>query len=173
MARVLADGKTKFTILTTAPANPAAPTVSELDAGIDVSCDILTGDFTWTPTDSDPITDQKALCDKGNTTTFGASNFDTGLTLFREFGQEVQEKAWEALSEKGNEVWGYARETDKDSTEAWAADDEIYLGGKVVVDEPQRIDGEGFIRRRIPMGAQSMHTNIKVAEGTGGDGSGE
>ena len=29
MARVLADGKTKFTILTTAPANPAAPTATE------------------------------------------------------------------------------------------------------------------------------------------------
>lgn len=161
MAHTLADGKTKFTILTAAPADPDAPTAEELNAGIDLSCDILSTDFNWTATDSDAITDQKPLCAKGNTTTFGASNYTLGVTLFRY--SDAGEDGWEALQEKGATIWGYARETEKDSTEAWAADDEIYLGGKVVTDSPQRIDGTGFIRRRIPLGAQTMYENIVVA----------
>ena len=161
MAKTLADGKTKFTILTAAPENPAAPTASVLNAGIDLSCDILKGDFTWTAADSDTVTDQGALCEKGNSTTFGASNYTTGITLFRFV--DAGEDGWEAVQEKGTEVWGYARETEKDSTEDWADGDEIYLGGRVVTDTPQRLDGTGFIRRRIPLGPQQMFDNIVVA----------
>lgn len=171
MARTLADGKTKFTVLTTAPVDPAAPDAAELNAGIDLSCDVLTSDFAWQATDSDAVGDQKTLCEKGNSTTFGASNYTTGITLFRLFDPETgaadtaNEAGWEALKEKGTTVWAYARETGKDSTEDWAAGDEIYLGGKVVTDEPQRLDGTGFIRRRIPLGAQGLHSNIEVAAG--------
>ena len=169
MARTLADGKTKFTIVTTAPVNPAAPTATELNAGIDLSCDILTSDFNWTNADSDTVgNDQKALCEKGNPPTYGSSNYNLGVTLFRQFDRATgapteDELGWTAIKEKGSEVWGYARETGKDSTEEWAADDEIYLGGRVMSDAAQRIDGTGFIRRRVPLGAQSMHENITVA----------
>ena len=64
MPRVLADGKTKFTILTTAPANPAAPTAAELNAGIDLSCKVLSEGFEFGPTDSETV-DEAALCDEG------------------------------------------------------------------------------------------------------------
>jgi hypothetical protein len=169
MARVLADGKTKFTILTTAPVDPAAPTATELNAGIDLSCDILASDFNWTATDSDKVA-EKALCDTGNSNAIGAGNYTAGLTLWRKFAtaggpDTAAETGWAALSEKGAEVYGYARETDKDSTEAWAASDEIYLGGRVVTDTPQRTDGTGFIKRRIPMEPQRMYDNIAVAAG--------
>lgn len=169
MARVLADGKTKFTILTTAPVNPAAPTATELNAGIDLSCDILTSDFTWTATDSDKIA-EKALCDKGNSNAIGAGNYSAGVTLWRKYAtaggpDEAAETGWAALLEKGSEVYGYARESDKDSTEAWASGDEIYLGGLVATDTPQRTDGTGFIKRRVPMEPQRMYDNIVVAAG--------
>ena len=169
MARVLADGKTKFTILTTAPANPAAPTATELNAGIDLSCDILASDFNWTATDSDKVS-EPALCDANNSNAIGKGNHTTGVTLWRKFltagGPDVaNETGWAALLEKGSEVYGYARETDKDSTEAWAASDEIYLGGLVQTDTPQRTDGTGFIKRRIPMEPQRMYDNITVAAG--------
>ena len=150
MARVLADGKTKFTILTTAPANPAAPTATELNAGIDLSCDILASDFNWTATDSDKVS-EPALCDANNSNAIGKGNHTTGVTLWRKF--------------LTSEVYGYARETDKDSTEPWAASDEIYLGGLVQTDTPQRTDGTGFIKRRIPMEPQRMYDNITVAAG--------
>lgn len=170
MARVLADGKTKFTILTTAPADPAAPTVTELEAGIDMSTDVLASDFTWTAAASDTV-DEKSLAAQGNATVFGASNYDLGLTLWRQFDpttgapDTANEPGWEALREKGTTLWAYARETGKDATEAWAASDEIYLGGEVVTDIPTRTDGTGFIKRRIILGAQSMHDNITVAAG--------
>lgn len=169
MARVLADGKTKFTVLVTAPVNPAAPTATELNAGIDLSCDILASDFAWTATDSDKVA-EKALCDTGNSNAIGAGNYSAGLTLWRKYAvgggpDTAAELGWTALLEKGSEVYGYARESDKDSTEAWEAADEIYLGGSVVTDTPQRTDGSGFIKRRIPMEPQRMYDNIVVAAG--------
>jgi hypothetical protein len=167
MARVLADGKTKFTVLVTAPVNPKAPTAAELNAGIDLSCDILSSDFNWSATDSDKVA-EKALCDTGNSNAIGAGNYTAGLTLWRKFAtaggfDAAAEAGWAALSEKGAEVYGYARESDKDSTEPWEAADEIYLGGSVVTDTPQRTDGSGFIKRRIPLEPQRMYDNIKVA----------
>lgn len=169
MPRVLADGKTKFTILTTKPADPGAPTAAELNAGIDLSCNVLTSDFNWSATDSDKIA-EKALCDVGNSNAIGASNYTTGFTLWRYFltagGVDTAADAgFTAVQEKGTTLWAYARETDKDSTEDWAANDDIYLGGEVINDTPQRLDGTGFIKRRIPLEAQRMYDNIKVAAG--------
>lgn len=166
--RFLADGKIKFTVLTTKPVNPAKPLLSELTAGIDMSCDILTSDFSWTAADSEKIA-EKALCDKNNSNALGAGNFTAGITLWRKFDpatgepSPADEPGWVALKTKGTEVWAYARETGKDSTEDWEAGDEIYLGGSVLVDSPQRTDGSGFIKRRIPMEPQSMYENIVVA----------
>ena len=73
MPRVLADGKTKFTILTTKPANPEAPTATELNAGIDLSASVLASDFNWSNADSDRVA-EKALADSGNSNAIGASN---------------------------------------------------------------------------------------------------
>ena len=59
-AKVLADGKTKFTVLTTKPANPAAPTAAELNAGIQLADHVLTSDFSFGAVDSDKVA-EKAL----------------------------------------------------------------------------------------------------------------
>jgi hypothetical protein len=69
------------------------------------------------------------------------------------------------MTEKGAEFRAYARESDKDSTEPWEAGDEIYLGGKVSCDQPQRTDGTGFIKRRVPIKPRKMHNEIVVAAG--------
>lgn len=169
MARVLADGKTKFTILTTAPVNPAAPTATELNAGIDLSCDILASDFTWGATDSDKIA-EKALCDEGNANAIGASNYTGGFTVWRKFavagGPDAEaELGWAALREKGSTLYGYARQTDKEATEDWAAADEIYLGAQFITDTPQRTDGTGFIKYRTPVEIQRGYPFIEVAAG--------
>ena len=170
MPKSLADGHIKLTILTTKPANPAAPTVTELADGIDVSCDVLASDFTWTATDSDKIA-EKALCTTNNANAIGASNFSAGLTLFRYFdatsknAHATEDDGYAALSTKGTTVWGYARETAKLSTEAWAADDEIYLGLEVLTDSPQRTDSGGYIKRRIPLEPQAGWENVKAVAG--------
>ena len=169
MARVLADGKTKFTVLTTKPLNPAAPTATELNAGIDLSCDILSSDFTWSATDSDKIA-EKALCDEGNANAIGASNYSAGFTLWRKFAtaggfDATAEAGWEAVKEKGTTLYGYARQMDKDATEDWAAADEIYLGAEFITDTPQRTDGSGFIKYRVGAEVQRGYPFIEVGAG--------
>jgi len=170
MPRSLADGKTKFTILTTAPVDPTAPTVTELNAGIDASCAILSSDFLWGATDSDKIA-EKALCTTNNANAIGASNFQVGVTPFRYFDATTGESAddegddvFQALKVKGTTLWGYARKTSKSSTDAWAEGDEIYLGGEFVTDEPQPpSDLGGFVKWRVPGEMQTAWPFIEVA----------
>jgi len=168
-ARVLADGKTKFTILTTKPANPAAPTATELNAGIDLSDDVLTSDFSFGATDSDKVA-EKALGSSGNANAIGASNYQAGFTLWRKFAtaggfDATDEAGWEAVKEKGSTVWAYARQMDKDAAAAWASADEIYLGAEITTDTPQRTDGTGFIKYRVPCEVQNGWPFIEVAAG--------
>lgn len=169
MARVLADGKTKFTICTTKPVNPAAPTVTELNAGLDLSLDVLSSDFTFGAVDSDKVA-EKPLGASGNANAIGASNFQAGFTLWRKFAtaggfDEAAETGWAAVKEKGSTVWAYARQMDKLATAAWAATDEIYLGAELTTDTPQRTDGTGFIKYRIPCEVQTGWPFIEVAAG--------
>lgn len=168
-ARVLADGKTKFTILTTKPVDPAAPTATELNAGIDLSQDVLTSDFTFGATDSDKVA-EKALGSSGNANAIGASNYQAGFTLWRKFAtaggfDATDEDGWAAVKEKGSTVWAYARQMDKDAADTWASTDEIYLGAEITTDTPQRTDGTGFIKYRIPCEVQNGWPFIEVAAG--------
>ncbi|GAB2762091.1 phage tail tube protein [Nocardioides pakistanensis] len=171
MPKSLADGHTKITFLTTEPANPAAPTVAELEAGIDASCNILASDFTWSAADSDKV-NEKALCTTNNANAIGASNFTAGVTAFRYFDattgavDTAEDTLFAALKTKGTELWGYARKTGKESTDAWEASDEIYLGMKVITDEPQApSDQGGYIKFRVPMEPQEGYPFITAAAG--------
>ncbi len=166
-ARVLADGKTKFSVLTTKPANPAAPTAAELNAGIDLSMHVLSSDFTFGAVDSDKIA-EKALGASGNANAIGASNYQIGFTLWRKFltaggFDSADEAGWAALKVKGATLWAYARQTDKDASAAWAATDEAYLGAEFTTDTPQRTDGTGFIKYRVPGEVQTGYPFIAVA----------
>lgn len=166
MPRFIGDGKTKFTLLTVAPANPAAPTATELNAGIDASFKVLGSDFLWSATDSTAIT-ETPLGEKIESSAPGRGIYQAGVTLWRYFAlaggaDPTEDEVFEALKAKGTTVYGYARETDKDAEDDWAASDEIYLGAEVVTDTPQRLDGTGFIKRRVPMMVQRAYDNIVV-----------
>lgn len=169
MAKMIADGKTKFTILTAAPAKPDAPTATELNAGIDISCDVLASDFTWGAGDSNTVSEQ-ALCDETAAEVMTSSVYNGGFTIWRQFATtggfddaSQAEAAMEVLKVKGTTFWAYARQTDKPAREEWAAGDEIYLGGEVVNDNPQRTDGSGFIKYRVPLKVQKGYPFIEVA----------
>lgn len=170
MPRVLADGKIKFTILTTAPENPEAPTAAELNAGIDLSCKVLSSDFTWSAADSDRVS-EPALCDEGNASAIGRSNYSAGFTLWRYYleaggADPTEDAGFEAVREKGATLWGYARRTDKAATEDWAADDEIYLGAEFTTDTPQvPSDAGGWLKWRVPAEVQRGYPFIEVAAG--------
>lgn len=168
--KVLADGKLKWTICKDEPANPAAPTVTELNAGIEASQQTLTSDFNWTNAASATF-EEKPLAVKGQSMALGISNYDLGATFIREFtpegGADVAgaDAAYQAVKEKGTTVWAYARETEKDSTEPWESGDEIYLGGKIESDTPARVNNDGNIKRRVPFIPKDMRENITVATG--------
>lgn len=169
MPKSLADGHVKVAILTTQPANPLAPTVAELNAGISAACRILASDFTWSATDSDKVA-ERALCETSNANALGASNFSAGMTIFRYFNagtgvaDPVEDSLWTATKVKGTSLWIYVRETGKLETAAWATGDEIYLGGEVITDVPQKpSDAGGYIKRRIPLEPQSMYPDIAAA----------
>jgi len=171
MPRSLADGKTKFSILTTAPANPAAPTITELAAGIQAAANILASDFTWGAADSDTVA-EKSLADKNNVNAYAASNYNAGVTVFRYFDETTgapdatEDALFAAVQDKGTELWCYARRTGKDAGAAWAATDEIFLGGMVITDEPQPpSDLGGYIKYRAPMQMQQAWPFIAAAAG--------
>jgi len=171
MPRSLAEGHTKLTILTEEPVDPASPTVTELNAGIDASCNILASDFTFGATDSDKVA-EKALCDESNANSLGASNYQFGLSPFRYFGAAgisaptEGDDVFQALKIKGTDLWAYARRTSKKSTEAWAATDEIFLGAKVSTDEPQPpSEMGGYIKWRVPGEVQDAWPWIAAAAG--------
>lgn len=171
MPRSLADGHLKWTILTTKPVNPAAPTAAELNAGIDASCNVMKSDFAWGATDSDKVA-EGALCEVANSNSLGASNYAAGVTVFRYYAvdgtsdADGEDKAYQAMKTKGTTLWGYARETGKFSTDPWAANDEIYLGAEFITDQPQPpSDRGGFQKRRIPLEIQRGYEQIEVAAG--------
>lgn len=167
--RVLADGRVKFSILTTAPANPAAPTITELNAGIDMSCKVTQDGFTFGATDSDKIA-EKALCTVGNANSLGPSNAEVAFVVWRFFDEAggfhaTDDAGFEAVKDKGTTLWAYARQMDKLATAAWAATDEIYFGAEFVTDTPQRVDSGGFIKYRIPGEVQNSWSFIAAAAG--------
>lgn len=72
-----ADGNIRTVVLTTPPADPYAPTVAELAAGVDISCYLIPGGFALT-TDQGTITDEREC----STQTFGAPGRKTySLTI--------------------------------------------------------------------------------------------
>ena len=164
--RVLADGKIKFTLLTTEPANPDAPTAAELNAGIDASCKVTADNFVWSARDSDKI-GEAALCDESNAQAYTRSNYEASFQVWREYlaGGGIDPTAdalFEAVKFKGTELWGYIRKSDKKATEPWATGDEIPLGMRISVDTPQMVDG-GYIKYLVKAEPQRGWPFIEVA----------
>ena len=166
--RVLADEHIKFTVLTTKPSNPAAPTAAELEAGIDASCLVTADGFTWTATDSERI-GEAPLCSGNVAESPGRGNYDLSFNAWRYFDETTgavdtaADELFQAVKEKGTTLWGYVRRSGKEYSDPWAATDEIQLGGEFVTDTPQSPDNTGFIKYRIPALPQKMHDFIEVA----------
>lgn len=173
MPRSLADGKTKVTILPKAPANKKAITLQEVNAGIDASCAILAGDYNVSAATSETV-DEKALCQEGNASTWGASNGTMEFSLFLEFddkgGLDLTSdagKAYEAVKHKGTNIHLVQRENSRNSTEDWAAgEDYEYFYG--IADHPQHVDRTGYVKRKITAAFQDMELHGKIAGATTG-----
>ena len=177
MPKSLADGRTKVAILSQKPADPLAPTITELKAGIDASCRLNAADFNVGPTDSETI-DEKELCVEGNATALGPSNATIEFTPFRYFnletgkaeetsGDDIGDAVFQATKNKGSRLWMVIRETSKKSTEEWAAGDEVDVY-EFITDNPQNVDRTGYIKRKVMGAFQEMWLGGEVASASGG-----
>ncbi len=164
--RVLADKRHKLTILTTKPANEAAPTLAELNGGIEACLKIASEGFSHTPADSTTV-EFKALCGTREQV-FTDSNFTQSMTVVRDYlvaggTDPADDVLFNALKVRGTTLWAYGRLTDKNATDAWAAGDEIYLGTRFTPDHPQVPDNPGWVSFRIPCTVQDGWPFIAVA----------
>ena len=171
MPKTLADARTRLTILTTAPADTTLQsiTLTELTAGIDASCKILKSDYRLSAAASDTVDDTE-LCSEGNAVTYGASNYEGTVSPFwylDETGKSdvTEDVVYQALKEKGTELWFVEREGPR-YDQAWAAGDviEVY---RVITDNPQKpSERAGYIKRVVPLGVQTAELNATVGAAT-------
>lgn len=166
--RMLSAGRMKVTLLTTKPADPAAPTAAELNAGIQICRNIPAGEFTFGAADSETV-DSTSLCSETKSETFGQGNYELTFGLWRKFlaaggFDSTDDAAFEAVKEKGATLYIYARFTDKKAAEEWKGGDEIFLGAEFVTDTPKPMSAvEGFIGYAIPTKVQDAWPFIEVA----------
>lgn len=170
MPTSLAAGRTKFTILTTKPADEKAPTAAELNAGIDMSCKTIANGFQFTFADSERITGQRPLCVEVESEELGASKATLDFTLFRYWleaggADPAEDAGFEAVMEKGTELWAYKRKTDALSGEDWAAGEEIAIGARFETDNLQDPGEDGKIRYRVPAVIRDAWPFLKVGAG--------
>lgn len=180
MPKTLAEGKNRVAILLEKPADVKAPTVDELNKGLHASCNILASDYNVGFSASETV-DEPALCDSGNTVTFGKDNATIELTIFRYIdpetgkpdpganptGEDHGDAVFQALKEKGTRFWVVQREGAEFDV-PWAAGDDVEVF-EATCDRWQHVDRTGWQKRKITGGYQGAWQNVEVAaSGTGG-----
>ena len=163
----LADGHTKLAVLAIAPTDPTAITLTELEAALDASCRIAKNGYSLGPTASETFADP-ALCEDVNSNVWGASNFESSIPVFRYYDDTTQQideagdEVYQALKEKGTEVWLVERESLKKSTDPWAAGDVVNVY-RALLDNPQKAsDRTGYIKNTIAPAIQEGHLDVTV-----------
>ena len=168
MPKTIAEERIKLVALTTKPANPYAPKVSELAAGKDISCSVLFSDFRLSPTASDTVS-EPALCEGGNSSVPTKSNFEGSISIFRfidpltGLAVTAEDFAWTLAKEKGTSVYLYKRIGPRFNA-PWAANQDVECY-HVLTDEPRDpADFGGYIKKVIPLLVQGdSKVNCTVA----------
>lgn len=122
------------------------PTITELNAGTNISCAIVRG-YTLNPTASDTDT-TASICDNSNVENPGFSNYEGTLTFFRDSNivdnTSVYNQAWALFRRKGASGF-LARRVGKLSSVAYVVGDEVEVFG-FISDNPSTVDsGTGAV----------------------------
>lgn len=173
MPRSLADGHVKIAVMSTIPADPRKPTLTELEAGIDGCRRIAKSGFKLGPTDSEKVEDAD-LCSTSKSEVLAQGNAEFAMSIFRYFdeqgkaetgtGGQIADQLFQALKTKGTTVWLAKRFTSKLATEAWAVGDEVEVF-EVVVDNLRDAEYSGFIKKDVPGSVTDFWLNGEVATG--------
>lgn len=157
MPKQLSDERIAVVVLDGPPADPAAITDAEFDAGLRLECRIMAGEYRLTPVGSDTV-NQSEMCEGGNATVYGRSNYEGMMTVFRYLdgdglADETNDVAWDATKLKGTLLHIVEREGPEH--DAAGAVGQGYSYFEVLTDNPQApSERTGFIRRVIPLGVQ-------------------
>lgn len=164
--RTLARGKTRVAVLTVKPANLAAPTLAELNAGFNATALIPSALWKWGAGDPNTVNDSD-LEKTYDQEVPVSDTFDLGFGLYRKYlaggGVDATDDAlFTACKVRGATLYMYARKTDKLATAAWASGDEIYLGGAVVIGTPKDQGTDGYLKYEIPLFADTLYSFISA-----------
>lgn len=174
MPKSKAEGREKWILLATPPADPKAVTMTEVEDGIDASCAISSADSRISAAASATFSDP-AVCDEIAVTEFGASNYEGNIAPFRYFDEAgksetgtdgaVRDEVYQALKDKDTEMYVLLRDTSKLSRDAMEAGDEYELY-QVVTDNPQRPSSrEGYQKRIVPLAIRNAWKGEIAAAG--------
>lgn len=169
--RSLSDGKIKLVILATKPADPKAPKMAELTAGIDAGNQIVASDFKLGPTKSDTV-DEKSISQSGKPKVFTDSNYEASLTSFRDYDATgkptatatgvVGDGVYQALKTKGSTVYVVKRFTSKNASEPFAVGDPVQVY-ELLMDNPADAEASGYIKAHHPCEIQNAWIDAAVA----------
>lgn len=164
--RMLSSGRSRVAVLTDEPADVAVPTVAELNAGIYASPFIPKSVWRWSA--GDPTTVDDSDIEKAFTVETPVNDtYDLNFGIYRGINaggtafDSTEDALFQAAQVRGTTLYIYVRKTWKLSTTAWAAADEIYLGGAVTTGTPKALD-EGYIKYEVPLYPQDMYNFTTV-----------
>jgi len=165
--KTLADKRIKLSVMTVPPADMNALTVAELTAGIDAASMNAASSYRFSPSASDTVNDP-AVDEESTASVPGGSNYEGTLAPFWYLDNGAYTAAdnpmFEAVKEKGSEVWVAEREGKLES-EPWAAGD-VYSVYHFITDNPQRpTDRGGWVKRIVPGQVQDAALYKTVAAG--------
>jgi hypothetical protein len=152
-------------------ADPTEPTDDELNAGVDITCAVVSG-YTLGATASD-TNNEKSVCDTANVTTFTYDNYAGDLMFFREGDSaatdSIFDDAHDAFKTKGVVGWLVRRiDPDKGAADDFAAADVVELY-KFETDNPiyssGTADGAKVKFQTVLGQAGAMHLNVAVVAG--------
>lgn len=165
MPKMLADQNRKLTYVPSVVAYKA-PTVTELNAGIDLQCLVTAADFQFGTT-GEETKNEPALCSITNSALPGRITREIAMNFFRWDGA-LEDVPWDTFTDAGINGFLYLR-IGKDHSTVWAAADKAQ-GGEVVSGSPmtQNPDGgTGFEKFRLNFYPQDNFTDRAVVAAGG------
>lgn len=163
MPKMLADARIAVWALTEKPADLAAVTVEEINAGKEISCQILKSDYQLGATGDNTIS-EPALCVKGEGQSLGSTTYGGNVTVYRyydETGKPNTEEdfAFDLFKERGATFWLVEREGPEVTAAVEAGQEysiyEVQPGAAV---KPSN-RSEGNIKRTFTLAVQAAEEN--------------
>ena len=154
MPRLVDQAKTKLYWVPgdTGIAAVAAPTVAELNAGVDLTC-LMVSTYEVRPDASD-TTNERAVCEDANVVAPTVKNYMGNLILFRQFDATTGAPETDDpinTFEFGTLGW-FVRRLGKPYTTAWTVADQVEVYKFMSdVPQPQGGTGEGYLKVTVPL----------------------